>query len=275
MRIEKLDEDLFLFRGAAYDSCSLAVLNGRRALLIEGLAAVEDALQWKRVVTEEWGKRVELLISTHFFSDHMAAWNLFPEAELLAHAHALRTFASEEFRTAEEAAHFRTPTRMLEGRLQLAWGRFQIEVFESPGHTPDALNVDIPAANLLHVGDAAVGRMAYLHYSTPASMERALKRALSRGRTRILRSHGTVAGPEALESARGYLRGLGERVRAARRTGGSVADIRIGDCLPPGEPATDFEAFFHRRNLASILARGLFAEPAGQPAAAVEKQTRP
>jgi glyoxylase-like metal-dependent hydrolase (beta-lactamase superfamily II) len=260
MRSEKLDDDLFLFRGEAYDSGSLAALAGERVLLIDGLASAADARELRRLLVEDWGKRVELLISTHFFSDHMAAWNLFPDAELLAHVNAVRTFESEEFRTPEEAAHFRAPTRLLSGRLEVPWGRFRIEVLESPGHTPDAMHVDIPEADLLHVGDAAVGRMAYLHYSAPEPMDRALERALARGRGRILRSHGPVAGPEALRSARGYLRLLGERVRSARRVGSPLDAIPIGDCLPPGEPATDFETFFHRRNLASIEARGLFPE---------------
>jgi len=260
MRVEKLDEDLHLFRGEAYDSGSLAVLAGDRALLIDGLASVEDARELRKTLVDDWGKTVALCVSTHFFSDHMAAWNLFPEADLLAHVDAVQTFRSEQFRTPEEAAHFRPPTRLLSGRLELAWGRFRIEIFECPGHTPDALNVDLPDADLLHVGDAAVGRMAYLHYSTPEPMDRALERALARGRGRILRSHGPVAGPEALRSARGYLRGLGDRVRAARGTGAPVAEIPIADCLPPGEPATDFETFFHARNLASIEARGLFME---------------
>ena len=260
MRIDELDRDLFLFRGKAYDSGSLAVVAGGKALLIEGLASVDDARELRRTLVEEWGKRVELLVSTHFFSDHMAAWNLFPEAELLAHVNSVQTFWSEEFRTPEEAAHFRAPTRLLSGRLELSWGRFRIEIFESPGHTPDALNVEIREADLLHVGDAAVGRMAYLHYSAPEPMDRALERALSRGRGRILRSHGPVAGPEVLRSARGYLSGLGNRVREARRAGAPIFGIPIAECLPPGEPATEFEDFFHRRNLASIEARGLFAE---------------
>lgn len=264
MHVEELDRDLFHFRGAVYDSGSLVLLDGDRALLIDGLAAVEDARRMRRTLVEDWGKGVTLLVSTHFFSDHMAAWNLFPEAELLAHANAVQTFWSEAFRTPEEAAHFRAPTRTLAGRLELTWGRFRLEVFEAPGHTADALNVDIPSADLLHVGDAAVGRMAYLHYSAPGPLDRALERALSRGRGRILRSHGRVAGPEVLVSARGYLRGLGERVRGARRDGANVADIPIEACLPEGEPATGFETFFHRRNLASIEARGIFAGPAGE-----------
>ena len=260
LRVDELDSDLFLFRGEAYDSGSLAVLAGDRVLLIDGLASVRDARALQRTLVQEWGKRVELLVSTHYFSDHMAAWNLFPEAPLLAHVNSIQTFWSEEFRTAEEARHFRPPTIRLSGRLELSWGRFRIEVFESPGHTADAMHVDIPDADLIHVGDAAVGRLAYLHYSAPEPIDRALEGALARGRARVLRSHGPVAGPDALRSARGYLRRLEKRVRAARQGGEPIGDIPVADCLPAGEPATDFEAFFHGRNLASIEARGLFAE---------------
>ena len=262
LRSDELDRDLFLFRGSQYDSGSLVVLAGDQALLVDGMASVEDAEQLRRTLVTDWGKRVELLVSTHYFSDHMAAWNLFPQARLIAHANAVQTFWSEQFRTPEEAAHFRAPSMLLSGRLELAWGRFRIEIFESPGHTPDALNVDFPQADLLHVGDAAVGRMAYLHYSAPEPLDRALERALARGRKRILRSHGPVAGPDALESARAYLRKLGERVAEARRAGAPIAGITIDDCLPAGAPATEFESFFHARNLASIEARGLFQEAA-------------
>jgi glyoxylase-like metal-dependent hydrolase (beta-lactamase superfamily II) len=260
MRVTELAEDLFHFRGETYDSGSLAIRDAGRVLLIDGLASVADARAMRRILVDDWGARVTLCLATHFFSDHMAAWNLFPEAELLAHVNAIQTFWNEQFRTPEEAAHFREPTRLLAGRLELTWGRYRLEVFEAPGHTMDALNVDIPDADLLHVGDAAVGRMAYLHYSAPDPLDRALERALRRGRSRILRSHGPVAGPEALRSARGYLAGLGERVRTSRRAGAPIGAIPIGECLPPGEPATEFETFFHGRNLASIQARGLFME---------------
>jgi glyoxylase-like metal-dependent hydrolase (beta-lactamase superfamily II) len=226
------------------------------------MGSAADAARLREIVTVEWGKRVALLVSTHYFSDHLAAWNLFPNAPVIAHENALATFWSEDFRSAEEAAHFRRPTIQLAGRIELAWGRHTLEIFENPGHTAGTLNVDVPGADLLHVGDTAVGRMAYIRYSAPEAIDRALARAQGRGRSRILRSHGPVAGPEALASARGYLEGLRARVFEARRGHGRVRAIPIEDCLPPGPPATAFESFFHARNLASIEERGLYPEAA-------------
>ncbi|HEX4439650.1 MAG TPA: MBL fold metallo-hydrolase [Thermoanaerobaculia bacterium] len=262
MRVHQLDRDVYHLTGESYDSGSLVVLDGDRALLVDGLASVADAERLREIVTVEWGKRVWLLVSTHYFSDHLAAWNLFPNAPVLAHENAVATFWTEDFRSPEEAAHFRRPTIQLAGRIELAWGRHTIEIFENPGHTAGTLNVDLPAADLLHVGDTAVGRMAYLRYSAPEALDRALARAQARGRGRILRSHGPVAGADVLASARGYLEGLHARVFEARRGHGRVRSISIDDCLPPGPPATAFESFFHARNLASIEERGLYPDAA-------------
>ena len=116
--------------------------------------------------------------------------------------------------------------------------------------------------DLLHVGDTAVGRLAYVQYSAPEAIDRALARALARGRSRVLRSHGPLTSSETLRSARGYLANLRLRVLEARSNGRPVSEIRIEECLPAGPPAIDFEAFFHARNLASIEARGLYREAA-------------
>jgi len=262
MKIEPIDRDAILFRGEKYDSGALALFDGPRALLVDGLGSAPDAAALASALVGEMGRRVELLVSTHYFSDHLAAWNTFPWAPIVAHENSAATFWTEEFRSPEETAHFREPTYRLAGRLAIRWGRFTLELFENPGHTAGTLNVDVPELDLLHVGDTAVGRMAYIHYSAPEAVDRALSRALDRGRGRILRSHGPVADAGALRSARGYLAGLRARVLEAREAGRPVEQVRIDECLPPGPVATDFETFFHRRNLASIEARGLFAEAA-------------
>ncbi len=262
LKMDRLESDVFLFRGRQYDSGSLVVTSGRDALLVDGLGSLDDAEGLRTTLVHDWGKRVVFLVSTHYFSDHIAAWNLFPEASVIAHQNALQTFWTEDFRTVEETSHFRPPTVLLSGRLELSWGRHRIEIFENPGHTAGTLNVDLPEADLLHVADTAVGRLAYIHYSAPEAIDRALARAQDRGRRRIVRSHGPVVGPDVLQSARHYLRNLGRRVAEARRARAPIAAIRADDCLPPGEPASEFEAFFHARNLSSIEVRGLFAEAA-------------
>ena len=262
MKTETIERDAVLFRGEKYDSGALALFDGARALLVDGLGSAEDAAALKSVLVGEMGKRVELLVSTHYFSDHLAAWWTFPDAPVVAHENAVATFWTEDFRSPEEAAHFRPPTSRVAGRLGITWGRFSVDVFENPGHTAGTLNVDVPELDLLHVGDTAVGRMAYVRYGGPEAVDRALARALDRGRRRVLRSHGPLTDAGTLQSARGYLANLRSRVLEARVHGRPVGGIPIEDCLPPGPPETDFETFFHGRNLASIEERGLSSEAA-------------
>lgn len=261
VHVEAIEPDAILFHGDQYDSTSLALLDGDRALLVEGLGAAADARALRHAL-QAMGRRAALLVSTHYFSDHLAAWNLFPEAPVLAHENSAATFWTEQFRTDEEVRHYRPPTYLLSGRVGIAWGRFHVDIFENPGHTAGTLNVDIPELDLLHVGDTAVGRLAYIQYSAPEALDRALARALARGRSRVLCSHGSIAVSDVLRSARGYLANLKRRSIEARRDGRPIAAIGIEDCLPAGAPPTDFESFFHARNLASIQARGLYAEAA-------------
>ena len=143
MKVHRLERDVFHLVGERYESGTLAVLDGDRALLVDGMAAAPDAARLREIVTVEWGKRVVLLVSTHYFSDHLAAWNLFPEAPVLAHEMASATFWTEDFRSAEEAAHYRKPTILLSGGLELSFGRHAVRILlqsAPPGVDLDALH---------------------------------------------------------------------------------------------------------------------------------------
>jgi len=260
MRVETIAPDVVLFRGESLDANATALRDGKRVLLIDGLGSRADAGEMRRVIEREWESRVEMIVATHYFSDHMAAYALFPDAPILAHAYALHTFASEEFRTPEETAHFVEPSMLLDGSLALRWGRNRVEIFPNPGHTMGTLNVDVEDAELLHVGDTIVGDIGYFWYTTPDLLDRALVRARGRGRARVLASHGGVRDAAELDHARTYLAKLERRVRQAREREEKIVGIPLADCVAEGRAPGEFEAVFHARNLASIAARGLFPE---------------
>jgi cyclase len=265
MRFDAIAPDVFLFRGEALDSNATALRDGKRVLLIDGLGSRADAAEMRGVIEREWESSVEMIVATHYFSDHMAAYALFPNAPVVAHAYARHTFASEDFRTAEETEHFVEPSFLLDGSLSLRWGRNRVEIFPNPGHTMGTLNVDLEDAGLLHVGDTLVGNIGYFWYTSPDLLDRALARARGRGRARILASHGGVRDARAIDRARTYLSNLEWRVREAREREEKIARIPLADCLVPGLPPGEFEEPFHSRNLASVAARGLFSEARSRP----------
>jgi cyclase len=261
--IQEIAPLVFLFIGETFRSNATAFVRGGDVLLIDGLASREDARRLERVLTNDWKKTVRWIVSTHYFSDHMAAFGLFPDAPVLAHKNALHTFWSEDFRSSEEARHFVEPSVLVGEGLSIVWDRYTLEIFYNPGHTMCALNVDVPEADLLFAGDAAVGNIAYFHYAPPRLVDAALARALSRGRSRVVLGHGGPLPARTLANARIYLERLGRKVHDARSgadAASTISKISLDECLADGLEGSDFERFFHERNLVSIASRNLFTD---------------
>jgi len=243
MQIEQLAPDLFIAVGETYHANSTVFVRGDDALLVDGMGSIADATELRHLLEDELRKEVRFIISTHYFSDHLAALRLFPRAEIVAHELYAQTFATERHRTAEEEAHFVEPTMVIGDRMRMKWGRFTLDLFHNPGHTMSTLAIDVPEADLLFVGDTVVGNLVYLAYSAPEVFTFALERLERRRRARIVTSHGGAVSSAALGHARHYL---------GRLTAGEVT---LEACLPEGVTGTDFERIFHDRNLETLRTR--------------------
>jgi glyoxylase-like metal-dependent hydrolase (beta-lactamase superfamily II) len=255
MRIERVEDDVFVAVGDKYESSTAIFLDGERALLVDGMASREDGIELRRFVEENLEKKVRLLISTHYFSDHLAAWGLFPGVPIVAHRNYRHSFDAEAFRTDEETRHFVEPTVLVGDGIEIAWGRFHLDVFYNPGHTLCSLAVDVAEAELLLSGDAVVGNIVYLFYGTPSLKKRALERLRDRRRGKLLSSHTGVSSPARLDRALHYLERLEEEAEKAHAERGRIRELSLESCLPPNVAGTEFERLYHRRNL-DLIAEG-------------------
>jgi cyclase len=235
-------------------------VRGDELLLVDGMASRRDAEELRERVEAGLKKRVRFIIATHYFSDHLAALGLFPDAEIIAHRNYLHTFTTERHRTKEEEANFVEPTMLINDSLLMKWGRHTLDVFHNPGHTMSTLSIEVPEADLLMTGDTVVGNIAYISYSAPEMLRQALQRLRRRGRGRLISSHSGVREGGAVEHALAYLDRLEAKARAAWQageSGDSVLRIRLDECLSPGLRPSPFEELFHGRNLESIVGRRL------------------
>jgi glyoxylase-like metal-dependent hydrolase (beta-lactamase superfamily II) len=263
MRVEQIAPDIYSLVGEVFDSNSTVIVNGEEALMIDAMASRADAEELRRFVERDLGVRVRFIICTHFFSDHLAALKLFPSASVIAHRNYTHTYDAEKFRTEEEKAHFVEPDILVSDGVMMRWGLYELDVFYNPGHTLSTLNIDIPGADLLMVGDNIVGQLVYLYYSTPQLQRTALERLLRRARAHIIEGHQGVLGGDTVDNALHYLEALASHVRAARlvaKDDDAILEIGLEQCLKPGLTASAFERIFHERNLRTIVERGLFAE---------------
>jgi len=260
MIAETINPDVHVLVGERLHSNSTIFINGPDVLLVEGMASRQDAENLRDYIEMELKKRVRFILCTHYFSDHLAALKLFPEARIIAHQHYSHTFALEEYRSVEEAAFFVEPGILISDEMVIRWGRQTLRIFHNPSHTMSNLNLDVPECDLIMASDAVVGNIVYLHYSSMGVMERALKRLQRAGRKHLLTGHLGVRSPEAIEHALFYLERLREKTLAAQSPpDGQAAFLttELKSCLPDGVAGSEFEEFFHRRNLEALVKRNL------------------
>jgi len=242
MQIEIIAPDIHVAVGEAYGSNSTIFLNGPQALLIDGMGSAADAEELRRYVEGDLGAQVRLIVSTHYFSDHMAALGRFPGAIVIAHENYAHTFASEQHRTDEEASFFVVPDVTFSDRLTLRWGARTLELFHNPGHTMSTIGIDVADADLLFTADTVVGNIAYFVYSSMDEVAEALNHLRLCGRRRMIASHGGVEDASTINCALAYLRAL----RA-----GNVDEGQL----------KEFERVFHRRNVDFLRSRAALPAP--------------
>ena len=261
MLVSQIEDDAYVLVGKVYQSNCTVFVSHDEVLLVDAMGSKADAEKLREFVEVELKKKVAFIVSTHFFADHMAALNLFPQARVIAHKDYLDTFNSELYRSEEETTHFREPDILVSEQIQIRWGKYVLDIFHNPGHTSSTLAIDVKPADLLMVGDTLVGNIVYLTYSTPERFVHALEKLQARARSRVLSSHGNVRSSAAIGNAQFYLKSLAERTREARNSSlveKSLLEAPLEVFLPAGVEATAFEKMFHARNLNTILERNLF-----------------
>lgn len=261
MKVQQLEADIYALVGETFQSNSVAIINGDEVLLVDAMGDRRDAESLRRFIEDDLKKRVRLILCSHYFSDHLAALDLFPQSLIVAHKNYRHTFDSELFRSESERAHFVEPHILISDEMTIRWGRYRLDIFHNPGHTMSTLNIDIPEADLLLTGDTVVGNVVYLAYSTPQMFFTALERARRRNRSWLISGHLGRREGLAIDNALHYLTALQNQVRAARETGDlpeAILSIELKECLASGLAASSFEDIFHKRNLASIVERNLF-----------------
>lgn len=258
MRVERIEDDIWIFHGDFYESVATAFVHRGKVLLVDALGSDADAQWMREYIERDLQATVKMIVMTHYMSDHMAALRLFPGAQILAHRDYLYTYLSQRHRSQDDDARYVAPTATYAQEVNLCWGGRDIRIFHNPGKTFCATVIDVPACDLVLCGDALVGNIAYIGSSAPSMLDAGLANLERLRRSRIVPGHIGLLGADAFSHARIYLRRLGARVRACRGAE-AIAGIPIEACLAPGVQPVPFEVEWHGRNLGVVAERRVFS----------------
>ncbi len=175
--------------------------------------------------------KVQLVINTHFHSDHTWGNQLF-DCPILAHrlcrermqtnlagewsAEAIQARIAEEEKVDPDWArgarekwadlHITLPTQVFEERREIEIGDVRLQVIHLGGHTPGSSVVWLPEAQVLFVGDLIFeGRYPYMYDADVPALIAALKRLSEFGAQMVVPGHGVLCGEAEIAALVDYL----------------------------------------------------------------------
>jgi cyclase len=262
MDVTEVARDVYVLTGQMYSSNSVVVSADEGVILIDAMAGQEDVEDLRRFVAKDLDKPVRYLVSTHYFGDHTAGLKAFPEAQIIAHVSYAQTAALWDDKAGMER-DFVPASILVSSRMALRWGRYILDIFHNPGHTMSTLNIDVEGADLLVVGDTAVGNIVSVKHADPALLPLALRKAKERGRSRVVSGHSGVKTAACLDNAMHYYK----RLLDVSKEGDATPEISAFS--PEGVVLSEVEQFVHQLNV-DFMAKGgikrFIREPVGSAA---------
>jgi cyclase len=248
MNVNEIARDVYVLTGQVFSSNSVVVAADEGLILIDAMADLNDVAELQSFVSKELAKPVRYLISTHYFGDHTAGLKEFPDAQIIAHVSYAQTAALWHDKATMER-DFVPASILVSSRMTLPWGRYTLDIFHNPGHTMSTLNIDVEGADLLVVGDTAVGNIVSLGHADLDLLPLALRRAKERGRSKVVSGHNGAQPIRCLDNAMHYY----ARVLDMTRTGSVPPEIAA--YAPEDVIFSEVERFVHQLNV-DFVARG-------------------
>ena len=244
------DERLRVFHGGDDDMVdTYALITERSVVLVDTMHTPELAAGIYAAITPLLGGRQLLVVNTHADYDHCWGNALFEQpggphpAPIIGH-----TLTAERLRgTTERAALARRqredarfasvrlvpPTITFEQRLMIDGGDLTLELFHTPGHTPDHCAGWVPELRLALGGDATEYPIPLVRGAANLPILRdSLARLLALDAVLLLPCHGGTTDPNLPARNLAYLDQIERLARAALAAGRIPSDWATRDDLP-------------------------------------------
>lgn len=243
---------------------SFIVITRRYNVLIDTMVNEATALQLVELARAHGPGRELLVVNTHCDWDHFWGNQVFRcpiIAQSLAAARAVDAEAQADladYRAQDPAAYggvvLTPPNVLFEDSLTIDGGDLRLELFRTPGHTPDHVAVFLPELRLLLAGDAAEDPFPLVGSGGDLALLRAsLKLMADRRPQHALYCHAPVeVGPDLLRRNRAHFELMERRCR--QRRGASPEEIfPLSEAVGERQGLPEFYGESHRKALEAMI----------------------
>ena len=269
---ERVSEDIYVFTSEVYAQVTAGVvIYPDGAVVIDTLAFPFETAEIKDFVEKRLNARVHFLIYTHSHADHTNGAYLFPEAQIISHRLARerldsigrQSLAKAKQQTPELASvEIMLPTVLLEqGRLNLHLAKKTLQLFPTPGHSPDAISVLLKEDRILFAGDMMMPLPHFVD-GDPDELAHSMASIPAMSLENVVQGHGELVLrgeiDDAVRSNLKYLENVRRKVEQAVKRGrprAAMREIDIESCGKSRIPLNGQVTQLHTANMLAMYDR--------------------
>ncbi len=240
MHWERLSEDVYVFTSDRYAQVTASlIVSGTIGVVIDALPFPQETSQIAYFARRRCPDGVRYVIYTQHQADHTYGAFLFPKAEVISHTLCREILLEKGVKSLEQAkamnhelelVRLRIPTLTFDhGTFTLRMPGKTLDLFPTPGHTPDAISVILQEEKILFAGDTIMaiptigdGDLTQLRESTEAIAAMPLE-SLVQGHGEII-LRGEIK--DNIRRSLNYLEQLDSKVRKIVESGGTLDEAR-------------------------------------------------
>jgi len=163
---ERIADNVYWFQSEVYAQVTAgAIIGPEWVMVIDTLAIPEETLEMRSYIEDSLNVPVRYVVNTIYHADHTFGNYFFPGATIIAHTLCRKMMAENNMETLENAKaqdlefkkidHIVLPDVTIdEGTLTIQIGKRKVDIFPSPGASPDGISVLIKEDRVLFAGDA-------------------------------------------------------------------------------------------------------------------------